>query len=62
MKVNLGTLEVDATDRKIIGINKLASREEVRDWAFQLMIGTLIEAKGQILPPGFAYRFRGKRP
>jgi len=61
MRVNLGTLEVDATDRQIIGINKLASREEVRDWAFQLMIGTLIEAKGQRLPHGFAYRFRGKR-
>lgn len=61
MNVNLGTLEVDKEDRLIIGINKLATREEVRDWAFQLMIGTLNEAKGKRNPPSFSYRFRGKR-
>jgi len=51
MNVNLGTLEVTDEDRRIIkkAIKRqgrgMASREEVRDWAFNLILEDLEERK-----------------
>lgn len=42
MNVNLGTLEVTDAERRRIGFNgKLATREEIREWAFATLINTL---------------------
>jgi len=51
MNVNLGTLEVTDEDRRIIkkAIKRqgrgLASRDEVRDWAFKLILEEIEERK-----------------
>ena len=46
MNVNLGTLEVTEEDRRrITGSGRPATREEVRDWAFTLLINMLDPTK-----------------
>lgn len=45
MKVNLGTLEISDRERKAIGRGKLATREQVRKWAFGVIAKAAKERK-----------------
>jgi hypothetical protein len=46
MNVNLGVLEITDDERRRIGRGgKLATREDIREWAFAILINTLDSTK-----------------